>query len=105
MKIIGGRVNDYISLPNGKKISSYLCMMTMDKINGVSKYQIVQEKQDKIIINVIYDGARSNNDIAVDIIETYKHILGRDMDIELIPVGEIAGERTGKQRVVISKLS
>lgn len=49
LKLIAGRINDFIVLADGRKISPYEIMRTMDDIDSVLQYRIIQEAMDRVI--------------------------------------------------------
>lgn len=104
MKIITGRINDYIILPNGKKISYYMLRTLIEEIPEVKKYKIIQEKKDKIRIDILYDKTISL-DVINKIKSRYKDNLGEDIDIEIRVVEEITNNKTGKFQFVSLKKS
>jgi len=104
MKIITGRINDYIALPSGKRVSPYKLMMAMDKIIDVKKYQIIQEIGKKIKINIVQTEAVSDETIS-KIAKGYREILNEYIDIEVEVVKDILVEKTGKFKVISSNIS
>lgn len=104
MKIITGRINDHLILPNGRTISPYSCMITMDRIPEVKMYQIVQEKDSKIKINILKNGMITN-EIITKVRNRYKELLGDDLDIMPTVAENIYKGKTGKSKIIMSKIS
>ncbi|NQU74394.1 MAG: phenylacetate--CoA ligase family protein [Candidatus Omnitrophica bacterium] len=104
LKLIAGRSNDYIVLPDGRRISPYLMMATMDKIKRVIKYRIVQETIDKIRIKIMVDSYFSQEEINAIRLD-YEKIMGKDISIEIDLCKEIEKNSVYKKHVIISCLN
>jgi phenylacetate-CoA ligase len=103
LKFIKGRINDYLILPNGKKVSPYVLMIAMDKIREVAHYQIIQEKIGKIEIKV-FDNDFLPNIVKDKIREVFKEIIGHNVNIE-VKIGKDTQEKgVYKKKVIISKV-
>ncbi len=103
MKIIEGRVVDFIILPDGKMVSPYLLTCDMEKIPGIARYQIVQEKKDLIVV-VIIKSQEFDQHTVISIRRNLKKVLGKDVQIELRIVDRLPPDKSGKFRVVLSKV-
>ena len=101
MKIISGRVNDHIILPDGRKISPYTIMSTMDGITEIKKYQILQEKENKIKLSIFQYENFSEKTIT-RIHKRFKAILDYDLEIEYAIVKEVPHEKNSKFQVIFS---
>lgn len=104
IKSIGGRSDDFLTLPSGRTISARTINIIED-IPGIVQYRTIQEKRDRFVVQVI-----PGKDFSI---ESKKQIneqirlgcLGENINIEIELVDEIPRERTGKLRAVISKVS
>ena len=111
IKSIQGRTNDYLILSSGRKLYFiHLAFLIYEEIESnvfcISQYQIVQEKRNRIAFKVV-KGKKFDPEILLRIKETLKAFfnrLGEDMEIYMQLVDEIPMERTGKRRVLISKI-
>lgn len=100
---IAGRTVDNFIFSDGKIIHGGYFLYLFFEVKGVSHFQIIQEKIDKLVIRVVktdeYDEQRMDN-----IIETIKKDHGENLDIEIQFVKEIDKSPTGKHRVIVSKI-
>ncbi len=99
MKPTLGRSINYIKLEGGKKVSPYLFTSGMEKIPGVYKYQIIQNKLDEIEVKRITDSARIRA-IKISIKKMLQMLLGKNCNIKIIDCQDIPREKTGKYSVV-----
>lgn len=112
IKSIQGRLNDQITLSNGTKITMsniypYIYNELKENVFSISQYQIIQETKNKIVFKIIpgkeFDPKileRIKNDL-----ETYFANLKVNLQINMQIVEEIPIERTGKRRILISKVN
>ncbi|MEM2522668.1 MAG: hypothetical protein QXW82_05915 [Candidatus Bathyarchaeia archaeon] len=113
IKSIEGRINDYLVLRDGRKIS-YLYLQRVvfhkilrENIFAIAQYQIIQEKIDRIILKIV-KGKEFNPEILERIkngLENEFAKLGQKIEVLSEIVNEIPMGRTGKKRVLISKVS
>ena len=103
MKIIEGRTVDFIVFPDGKLGSPYLFTCIMEKIPGIARYQIIQEEKDRIVVLII-QSQEFTQDTVISIRRNLEKVLGKDVQIELRIVDCIPPDRSGKFRVVLSKV-
>jgi phenylacetate-CoA ligase len=113
LKSIEGRSNDLLVLPSGRRISwLYLqrCIFYDQEFQKnlfcISQYQIVQERRDRIVINVV-KGLNFDPNLLLRIknnIEEFFAAQGEKLEVIMQLVKEIPMERTGKRRVFISKV-
>jgi len=104
LKAIEGRYDDFIKLSGNKLISPPVFWQIMKYIPGVSEFQIVQEKEEEIVIYVIKMEEFLNNMIVEKIDKEFKKVLGDNVYVSTKFVESIAREKSGKLRSVISKL-
>mgnify|MGYP005831566657 CR=1 FL=1 len=116
IRSIQGRINDYLVLPSGRKISwLYLIRalrsilydkITRESVFNVSRYQIIQDRRDRIILKIV-KGREFNPEILERIrksLESEFDKLGENLEVLTEIVDEIPMERTGKRRLLISKV-
>jgi len=113
LKSIEGRSNDLLVLPSGRRISwLYLqrCIFYDQEFQKnlfcISQYQIVQERRDRIVINVV-KGLNFDPNLLLRIknkIEEFFARQGEKLEVIIQLVKDIPMERTGKRRVFISKV-
>lgn len=99
MKPYAGRSSEYIILPGGEKISPFLFTTSIEKIDGLLQYQIVQVTKEKIMVSVVTDS--KNFDIIKDTIRTILlNITNYLMKIDVQQKTELNVEENGKFKVV-----
>jgi phenylacetate-CoA ligase len=97
-----GRSVDYFDLPDNSMVSPYAMTCAIENVEGMKKYQIVQEQKDLVVVNLV-----PNNRFSIESEHNIKASLERvlpGVTIEINSVEEIAREKNGKYRIVISKL-
>ena len=112
IKSIQGRINDFLVLPSGKKIS-YLYVqraifhrILRKNIFAITQYQIVQDRRDRIILKIVKGREFSPRilDMIKKSLESEFERLGEPLEVNVEIVDEIPMGRTGKRRLLISKV-
>lgn len=102
IKNIEGRIADFIVLPNGQLVSPEYLMSRMYH-SAISKYQIIQESKNLVVIKIVEDTGFTSK-IREGIENSYREVLGDDVEIKLVSVDTLPREKSGKFRTVISKV-
>jgi len=112
IKSIQGRINDFLVLPSGRKVS-YLYVqraifhrILRENIFAISQYQIIQDRRDRVILKVV-KGSEFSPKILDMLSKSLQHefdTLGEPLEVNIEIVDEIPMERTGKRRLLISKV-
>jgi phenylacetate-CoA ligase len=103
MDKIEGRADDFIVLPSGKIISPRNINL-LEYADGIMSYKIIQEKRDKITVQLVKAKDFSQNTIT-EVKEIIKRgLLGEEINVEVEIVDEIPKDPSGKIRSVISKV-
>ena len=116
IKSIQGRINDYLVLPSGRKISWLYLIRVLrvilynkiyrENVFTISQYQIIQDRKDRIILKFV-KGREFNPEMLEQIRRSLKKEfdrLGENLEVVTQIVDEIPMERTGKRRLLISKV-
>lgn len=103
MKIIDGRADDFLVLPSGKIISPRN-IGTLEYIDGISGWRIIQEKKDKIIVQIVKGENFSQKTIEQVKEKVLTGCLGENVEIVVKLVEEIPKNESGKIRMVMSKV-
>ena len=104
LKKILGRDTDIATTPSGRHIFCHNFNHIFRNINGVNRFQVVQDKIDRITIFVSPDD-RYNPSVDHRIIrEKIQNVCGSDMNVEIEMVNEISLPPSGKHRYVISSI-
>ena len=99
-----GRSVDFIVLEDGTRISPYLVTCAIEDIPGIMRYQIIQESQKELTVNFIKSDGFSSE--TLNQIQTQcKGVVGDDVTIKPVVVESLAHDKSGKFRVVMSKLA
>jgi phenylacetate-CoA ligase len=112
IKSIQGRINEYLLLPSGRKISwlhfyHYFYKELEKNVFSISQYQIVQDRIDRIIFKVVA-GKEFDPKILERIksnLETYFAKQGENLEVVMQIVDDIPIEPTGKRRILVSRLN
>ena len=99
MKPYAGRSSEHIILPDGKVLSPYLFTTSIEKIDRLLQYQIVQVTKEKILVRVITDDENFNQ-IAIELRKIIYNITNHLMEIEVQQNTKIDIEENGKFKVV-----
>jgi phenylacetate-CoA ligase len=97
-----GRSVDYFILPNGTQISPYAMTCAVEPVDGVQQYQIVQEARRRVVLIVVptHDfGEHTRSQLA-----TALESVLPDVSVEVKLVESIPAGRSGKYRIVTSRL-
>ena len=104
MKLVEGRKDAFIQLPNGKILSPIVWSILLRPYQ-LKQYKVIQEARDKIKIQI----APGRNNSINELLETMKNsiyaALGSEIPIEIEVKDEIPRERSGKEQSVISKVN
>jgi phenylacetate-CoA ligase len=101
MQLLKGRSDDFIVLPDGKKLSP---MCIKENFVEVSEYRIIQEKRNLIVIWLkMHDGYK---DASVTwCASALRKVIGENVRIKPKVVNEIPRDNSGKLRRIISKVN
>lgn len=96
---IDGRIEDYITLPNGRKIGKL--DHAFKDATHLREVQIVQDKNYKIHVLVVPRDNEINKDIVLAS-EIFKQTLGNEVEISFERVDHIQKSQSGKLRFIVS---
>lgn len=99
MKPYAGRSSEYIVLPTDEVLSPYLFTTSIEKIEGLHQYQIIQISKDKLLVNIISNSEYFKS-VAQSVKNILEHITNYNMEIEVIRKTQIDVEENGKFKVV-----
>jgi phenylacetate-CoA ligase len=102
---IEGRDNDILITPSGKYLivhnfTGYFQRPDTPAYGKVDQFQIVQEKKDLIIINIV-EGNGFNEDIRLKILTYFENYIGNDVHVEVKIVEQIPVSVSGKRRFLV----
>jgi len=107
IKSIEGRIADLIVAPNGRYADLDYFMQVLDDLEwydkyDIQKYQVVQEREDQIIWNIIADDIPSTSNVKELIMAVEKDLAGVNLSIRFVE--DIPKEPNGKFRYMKSYL-
>jgi len=100
VKKILGRIDDYIFSPETGKINLGNISNTLKDVYGIKKFQVIQNKLNKIIIQIIIDKNIFNEKNKNKFTNNWRDRVGNKMEIELMEVENMGVEKSGKYRMV-----
>jgi len=104
IKAIEGRCDDSIRLSGNKLISPRILVPIIESIPGVSEFQVVQEKENEIIVYIVKMEGYNDSILFQAVDREFKKILGNDvLLINTRIVENIPRAPSGKLRSVISR--
>ena len=101
MKIVEGRFEDFIVLPNGNIISPLNNLTYFDNFECVTDYRIIQERKEKLVLQVVLKEGYDENSFQKFKDKFIKNF-DEDMTIEIEVLESMP--RKGKFRRVVSKI-
>lgn len=104
MERVTGRVADFLVRKDGSLVAGVsLIERTLTAIKGIEQMQIVQEKVDEIVLNVVkMNGYDSNSE--KQLIAEFRDVFGVDVNLKLNYMDKIPQESNGKFRFSICKI-
>ncbi len=100
IKKIMGRDSDILITPSGKYLIVENFVAYFEWINEVDQIQVVQDKKNEIVINMVVNDTFSQAKLK-EIFSYWKSYIGDDVMLSLTVVDEIQLTPTGKRRTVI----
>ena len=104
IKNVEGRCDDFIRLSDNKIVAPPILWSIMKSIQGISEFQIVQEKKGEFFVKIVGLTNSDSRVTSMRIDEEFKKILGSEISVRVILVDKIDREKSGKLRSVISKI-
>ena len=101
------RTSDLIYTPSGKRVAGVSLQPSRLAILGVTKYQLVQEDLDRVVIRVIVPSVtepEGQAEVGRRIEDVLRRVLGNDMRIEVKFTAHIEPTVAGKYVTVISRV-
>ncbi|WP_430615320.1 phenylacetate--CoA ligase family protein [Flavobacterium sp. JP2137] len=100
VKEILGRIDDYIYSPENGKINLGNISNTLKEINGIIRFQAIQNDLDSIDLLIVVDDAVYSKKTELKFINNWRDRIGNKMNLNLLYVDEIPVEKSGKYRFV-----
>ncbi|HOW15067.1 hypothetical protein [Methanosarcina sp.] len=104
MKLIEGRSDSFMQVPDGRIFSPIIWTLIIRKIPGIGQLKAIQEKIDLIRVLVVKSPEFSQSTI-LQIEHDIKEVMGQEINVEVEIVDEIPKDKSGKVRAAVSKVS
>lgn len=104
LKEIQGRVTDFIVAADGTVMHGLALVYVLRELPGVEAFKIIQERLELTRV-LLVAGAAFPADGEARIQAAFRRRLGADVEVKIERVSEIAPERSGKYRYVVSHVT
>jgi len=104
MERVSGRVADFLIKEDGSKVAGIsLIENTLTKVAGIDQMQIVQEAMNLIRLRIVpnIDFSHQSQNVLIDY---FKHLFGKSMEVSVEKISEIEPEISGKYRFSICRV-
>ena len=108
---ISGREVDYFILKNGTKVSPYSLTMTVEPVQGIFQYKIIQHSKQDVELLIVPEntfkkitGSRDSQEILTEAKKLLQGVLGNDVRIKTTLCSRIPLSKNGKYVVVESRI-
>lgn len=104
MRIIGGRKDDFLVATDGRVIPPTVFFpYPFENLEKIHQFRVIQEKRDRLVIQMVV-----KNDLDPQVLQQaqkkIQKLFGEDMVVKFEFLKEIAREKNGKLRKIISRL-
>ena len=104
MELVCGRKDGFLCLPSGKLISPRN-VGSLEYINGINNFKIIQEMKNKIVVQVV-----KGKDFSRETINKIKEVIlsgcyRENVAVIVKPVKQIENDASGKNRMIFSKVN
>lgn len=103
MKLIEGRSDSFMQVPDGRVFSPIIWTLIIRKIPGISQLKAVQEKKDLIHILLVKNREFSQYTL-YQVERNVKEIMGSEINVKIEIVNEIPKDNSGKVRSAVSNI-
>ncbi|MDZ7829186.1 MAG: AMP-binding protein [Halofilum sp. (in: g-proteobacteria)] len=100
---VHGRSTDFVVAQDGTVMHGLALIYVLRELPDIQAFRIVQERLDVTRVEVVCDGELAEA-TAASIRDGFRRRLGEGVTVEVEPVPEIAAERSGKYRYVVSNV-
>jgi phenylacetate-CoA ligase len=103
MRVIEGRLGDFITLPSAKRLSPHHFFIALDTAAGVVRWQLVQETIHLLRAEIVVSrnsGAQARQAVRANL----KAIVGEELEIVVVEVPSLSYNPSRKFRSVVSML-
>lgn len=106
LKDIEGRTTDFVVAADGTMMHGLALIYILRELRGIESFKIIQESKLHTRVEIVPElNTLLSKELTNTIIDGFKARLGNEVMIDIETVKEIAAEKSGKFRYVISKVS
>uniref|UniRef100_A0A486XTS6 Coenzyme F390 synthetase n=1 Tax=Rheinheimera sp. BAL341 TaxID=1708203 RepID=A0A486XTS6_9GAMM len=105
LESIEGRSTDFVVASDGTMMHGLALIYILRDINGIAAFKIIQHSLNQATVQLVWPEGKLPEAIATQIRTGFNARLGAQVQIEIEQLPEIAPEKSGKYRYVISKVS
>lgn len=98
---IQGRTTDFVVAADGTIMHGLAVVYPIRDIPGIASFKVVQETMQRVVVQVV-PGENCGPDVETRISTGIKARLGQSVEVEVLRVGDIPREKSGKYRYVQS---
>jgi len=98
---IQGRTTDFVVAADGTIMHGLAVVYPIRDIPGIASFKVVQETLQRVVVQIV-PGENCGSDVETRISTGIKARLGQSVDVEVLRVGDIPREMSGKYRYVQS---
>jgi phenylacetate-CoA ligase len=98
---IQGRTTDFVVAADGTIMHGLAVVYPIRDIPGIASFKVVQETLQRVVVQIV-PGENCGSDVETRISTGIKARLGQSVDVEVLRVGDIPREKSGKYRYVQS---
>ena len=104
MRLLQGRVDDFLVLPSGRRLSPRMVNPTFEFFPGILEHVLVQEAVDRVVVNLnVVPPHRESTPGLVQ--RALRDLFGDGVQIEVRLADSLERGRTGKLRCIVSKVA
>ncbi|MBL8352960.1 MAG: phenylacetate--CoA ligase family protein [Burkholderiaceae bacterium] len=104
LKEIQGRTTDFVVAADGTVMHGLALVYIVRDLPGVRSFKIVQHSLERTVVQLVVDG-QCDRSIEPRIVQGFKRRLGATVNVDVEYLAEIAPERSGKYRYVVSQVA
>ena len=101
MRIIEGRLGDFITLPSGKKVSPHHFFIAFDTVVGITRWRLIQETPHRLRAEVVAN-QNAGDSVCLAAKENLEAIVGKEMEIVVSEASSLPCDPAQKFRSVRS---
>jgi phenylacetate-CoA ligase len=105
LKSIDGRSHDIVRTKKGVRLVVHFFTVLFEYLEGINKFKVIQNDITGIKIQMVVDNKYSKKETEDKIIYAIQNAAGKNFDIRFEYLDEIPLEKTGKQKLIASKLN